>query len=198
MEFRRNVTRRLPVLALVAGALAAAPAAGQAARISHAARSCANADTPASVVGRQPMRDAVVCLINQQRTSRHLPALRATTRLDRSAQGWTNSMVSTGVFSHGTDFAARISAVGYVWTSAGENIATGFQTPRQVVSAWMASDGHCRNILDPTFADVGTGVSTHHLGQYGPSTWTQDFGLWMGHSNPSRNYGPQRGCPYRV
>ena len=198
MELHRRVVSALPVAALVACALAAAPAAGRAARTFHAGRSCANADTPAAAAGRQPMRDAVVCLINQQRTSRHLPALRASTRLDRSAQGWTNTMVTSGVFSHGTDFAARISAVGYVWTSAGENIATGFQTPRQVVSAWMASDGHCRNILDPSFADVGTGISTHHLAQYGPSTWTQDFGLSMGHSNPSRNYGPQRGCPYRV
>jgi uncharacterized protein YkwD len=107
-------------------------------------------------------------------------------------------MVTNGIFTHGTDFAARITATGYNWTSAGENIATGFQTPRQVVSAWMASPGHCRNILDPTFADVGTGVSSHRLAQYGPSTWTQDFGLWMGHSNPSGNYGPQRGCPYQV
>jgi uncharacterized protein YkwD len=187
----------MSAVALVLGALAAAPAAGQA-RVSHVRRSCANADTPAANVSRQAMRDAVVCLINQQRTGRHLPALQANTRLDRSAQGWTNTMVTTGIFSHGVDFAARVSAVGYVWTSAGENIATGFQTPRQVVSAWMASDGHCRNILDPTFADVGTGVSTHRLGQYGPSTWTQDFGLSIGHSNPSGNSGPQRGCPYRV
>jgi uncharacterized protein YkwD len=198
MEFRRRVTRRLPVIALVVGTLAAAPSAGQAARVSHVRRSCANADTPAANVARQAMRDAVVCLINQQRTGRHLPALHPNTRLDRSAQGWTNTMVTTGIFSHGVDFAARISSVGYVWTSAGENIATGFQTPREVVSAWMASDGHCRNILDPSFADVGTGVSTHPIGQYGPSTWTQDFGLWMGHSNPSGNSGPQRGCPYHA
>jgi uncharacterized protein YkwD len=195
MELRRRFIRHLPLATLVAGALAAAPAAAQAANSSHR---CANADTPAAGGSRQAMRDAVDCLINQQRTGRHLPALHGSSQLDRSAQGWTNTMVTNGIFTHGTDFAARISAVGYVWTSAGENIATGFQTPRQVVSAWMASPGHCRNILDPTFADVGTGVSTHRLAQYGPSTWTQDFGLWMGHSDPSRNYGPQRGCPYRV
>src|SRR5436305_1535596 len=195
MELRRSLIKRLPVVALVAGALAAAPAASQAASSSHR---CANADTPALSGARPAMRDAVVCLINQQRTGRHLPALHASSQLDRSAQGWTNTMVTSGAFTHGTDFAARISAVGYAWTSAGENIATGFQTPRQVVSAWMASPGHCRNILDPTFADVGTGVSTHRLAQYGASTWTQDFGLWMGHSTPSRNYAPQRGCPYRV
>lgn len=107
-------------------------------------------------------------------------------------------MVTSATFTHGSDFSARLTAVGYVWSSAGENIATGFATPRQVVRAWMGSPGHCRNILDPTFADVGTGVNSHRLGRYAPSTWTQDFGLWMGHRNPSRNYAPQRGCPYRV
>ena len=106
-------------------------------------------------------------------------------------------MIKTATFTHGTDFSARISAVGYLWSSAGENIATGFQTPRQVVTAWMGSTDHCHNILDPVYADVGTGLSTQPLAQYSPSTWTQDFGLWMGHSVRSHNYGPSRGCPYR-
>ena len=102
------------------------------------------------------------------------------------------------MFSHGLNFAGRISATGYDWSAAGENIATGFRTPREVVSGWMASTGHCQNILDPTYDNVGTGVSSRRLGRYGSSTWTQDFGLWMGHAAPSGNYGPARGCPYRI
>jgi uncharacterized protein YkwD len=158
---------------------------------------CADADTPASAASAQAMRDAVVCLINQQRQGRHLPPLSAHRDLDRSAQQWTNVMVSNGQFSHGSNFAARISAAGFVWSAAGENIATGYQTPRQVVAAWMASTDHCQNILSPTYANVGTGVSTHRLGPYGPSTWTQDFGRWIGHAAPSQNRGPAGGCPYR-
>jgi uncharacterized protein YkwD len=144
------------------------------------------------------MRGAVLCLINQQRTTRGLPALHSSGRLDRSAQLWTNIMVTTASLTHGINFAARITAVGYLWTSAGENIATGYRTPRDVVKAWMASRDHCFNILDPSYADVGTGLNTHPLGQYGPATWTQDFGLWLGHAAPSHDYGPQRGCPYRI
>jgi uncharacterized protein YkwD len=139
-----------------------------------------------------------VCLVNQQRAARRLPALRASRRLDSSAQLWTNTMVRTANFTHGPDFSSRIDATGYFWSMAGENIATGFATPREVVSGWMASLDHCQNILNPTFGDVGTGVNSQALGQYGPSTWTQDFGLWMGHRAPSHNFGPQRGCPYRV
>lgn len=189
----------LLVAALIAIAPAAAPAANAGrARAQRSPRKCANADTAASAASKQAIRTAVVCLINQQRTAHHLPPLSANPLLDHSAQHWTNVMVNTGQFTHGASFSARITAVGFDWSSTGENIATGYQTPRQVVTAWMASTDHCQNILDPSYANVGTGVSTHTLGRYGPSTWTQDFGLWMGHHAPSSNYAPAHGCPYRA
>jgi uncharacterized protein YkwD len=144
------------------------------------------------------MRASVVCLVNQQRSFHRLPALHASALLDRSAQGWTDAMVRTRLFSHGRDFSLRISAAGFAWSAAGENIATGFATPRQVVAGWMASTGHCQNILSPSFSDVGTGLSTRRLGPYSPSTWTQDFGLRMGRRPASHNGGPARGCPYRI
>jgi uncharacterized protein YkwD len=167
-------------------------------RRARAASTCTNENAVVGRVSARALRMAVVCLINQQRTSRHLPALRASLLLDRSAQNWTNAMVSSDVFSHGTNFASRISAAGYVWRSAGENIATGFQTPRSVVNAWMASTGHCQNILNPTYGNVGTGVSRRPVAGWasGDGTWTQDFALSMFKSPPSANWGPADGCPY--
>lgn len=107
-------------------------------------------------------------------------------------------MVTRDKFTHGTDFAARISAVGFDWASAGENIATGYPTPDTVVAAWMASLGHCRNILSPQFTFVGTGIVLHGIQPLhsGLATWTQDFGLPIGWRAPSRNFGPANGCPY--
>jgi uncharacterized protein YkwD len=197
--------RRAPI-ALV-GVLAAAVAASPATAKSHhhrrhrvhATRACANANAAVGAVSRPATKAAVVCLINKQRTDRGLPALHESGLLDRSAQGWTNTMVATGAFTHGANFAGRISAVGFQWSSAGENIATGFLTPRAVVAGWMASTGHCQNILNPTYSDVGTGVSARPVGHFaGGATWTQDFGLWMGHNAPSGNYGPANGCPYHA
>jgi uncharacterized protein YkwD len=161
---------------------------------------CADANAPATHTSKQALRTAVVCLINRQRALHHLPSLGAQPRLDRSAQAWTNTMVATGQFTHGLNFAARISAAGFQWSSAGENIATGYRTPRQAVTAWMASTGHCENILNPSFANVGTGVIAHPVGHFarGPATWTQDFGLWMGHQAPSGDTGPASGCPYHI
>jgi threonine dehydrogenase-like Zn-dependent dehydrogenase len=91
--------------------------------------------------------------------------------------------------ARGAGTVVAMSAAGFHWSFAGENIATGFSTPAQVVRGWMASTGHCQNILNPSFADVGTGVTPHPVSGFasGPSTWTQDFGLWMGHGAPSHD-----------
>jgi uncharacterized protein YkwD len=162
------------------------------------ARGCADAHASIRHATRADLQRSVVCVINEQRHARGLPGLRESSRLNRSAQGWTNVMVTHRDFSHGADFAARISAVGFNWSNVGENIATGYATPSSVVKAWMASTGHCQNILNPIYRDVGTGVSGNSIAGYSTlaGTWTQDFGLLMGQHAASGNWGPAEGCPY--
>jgi uncharacterized protein YkwD len=162
------------------------------------ARGCAAAHATIAHASRAQLQRAVVCLINHQRHARGLPRLRENQRLNRSAQGWTDVMVTHRDFSHGADFAARISAVGFDWSNVGENIATGYSTPARVVTAWMASKGHCQNILNPQYRDVGTGVSDRSIAGYSSlaGTWTQDFALLMGQHAPSANWAPAEGCPY--
>lgn len=161
-------------------------------------RGCAAVHATIAHASRAELQRAVVCLINQERRSRGLPGLRENPRLNRSAQGWTNVMVTHRDFSHGADFAARISAVGFDWSNVGENIATGYGTPTGVVKAWMASKGHCQNILNPVYRDVGTGVSDNSISGSSTlaGTWTQDFGLLMGQHAASGNWAPAEGCPY--
>jgi hypothetical protein len=62
----------------------------------------------------------------------------------------------------------------------------------------MGSTGHCQNILSSSFADVGTGIRARPVRGFasGPATWTQDFGLPMGHHAPSGKTGAAAGCPY--
>jgi uncharacterized protein YkwD len=183
--------------ASIATLLATATATAVAAAPANAATGCENANRSAASAPAAEMRAAVVCLVDRERAARQLPLLHADARLDRSAQRWSDAMVSGHMFTHGTNFAARISAAGFKWAAAGENIATGYRTPRQVVSGWMASAGHCENILNPTYRSVGTGVNRHPVAGYasGPATWTQDFGLAIGTRAPSHNWAPARGCP---
>lgn len=182
---------------LLAAAVLAAPTSAPAAAAHIASGNCANRHTPATRMSAHAMRTAVVCLVNRERRHHGLPPVRESRRLDRSAQGWSNRMVRAASFTHG-DFTSRLVAVGYRWSAAGENIASGFRDPWGVVRGWMGSPDHCRIILGPQYADLGVGVNTRRLGSYGPSTWTQDFGLWKGHHAPSHNFGPQGGCPYPI
>jgi len=61
---------------------------------------------------------------------------------------------------------------GISYTTAGENIAAGQTTPEEVVQAWMNSEGHRANILNPNYTAIGVGYVKG--GSYG-SYWTQDF-----------------------
>jgi uncharacterized protein YkwD len=186
--------RAMRQFAAIAATFALTLIAFTSAAVAHAR--CAFAHTAIHSASRSQLRRAVVCLVNKERSARHLPTVVDNLRLDRSAQGWTNEMVAHRDFTHGTDFSSRISAVGFNWSNVGENIAAGFQTPAAVVRAWMRSTGHCQNILSPVYRMVGTGVSGGAPGAHENGTWTQDFGLWMGQQPASANYGPASGCPY--
>ena len=66
----------------------------------------------------------------------------------------------------------RITETGYQWGTAGENIAAGQQSAKEVVAGWMASDGHCSNIMGPDFTEIGVGFVQG--GDFG-TLWTQVF-----------------------
>ncbi len=134
--------RLLAVLVTIAALAGVAPPA----LAGKPQRSCANARLLVTEANRSTAKAAIVCLINLERTSRGLPALRVSVRLDRSAQHWSLSMVADNDFSHGADFGARIRMFGFDWSAAGENIATGYPTAAAILTGWMASLGHCQKL----------------------------------------------------
>jgi uncharacterized protein YkwD len=69
--------------------------------------------------------------------------------------------------------ADRVRAVGYREKLVGENIAFGPRTAEEVVQGWLDSPGHCENIMDPRFAEMGIAYAAGHLkrGLY----WVQVF-----------------------
>lgn len=68
---------------------------------------------------------------------------------------------------------ARIAKAGYgKWSTWGENIAWGQVTPAAAVAWWIDSDGHCANIMNPSFKHLGVGY--YPGGPYG-TLWTQAF-----------------------
>ena len=163
---------------------------------------CAIADTPVTSLSRSDAREAILCITNAERNVRGLPSVRSDMRLMIAAQRHTSDMVRRHYFDHtspsGTDPGTRITAAGYLWTSYGENIAAGYDTPRSVMEGWMASEGHCHNILAPGVTELGVGVARAAASLPGGmvGTWTQDFGLPRGGSPKSNNSGPQNNCPF--
>ncbi|MFJ7022242.1 sigma-70 family RNA polymerase sigma factor [Streptomyces sp. NPDC101117] len=118
----------------------------------------------------------VVALVNKERATAGCGPLAEDSLLDKSAQRHSEDMAARGFFDHtnpdGADPGQRITAAGYRWSTYGENIAMGQQTPEAVMKSWMNSPGHRANILNCSFKDIGIGV---HEGPGGP-WWTQNFG----------------------
>ncbi|MFE1314691.1 sigma-70 family RNA polymerase sigma factor [Streptomyces sp. NPDC058755] len=118
----------------------------------------------------------VVALVNKERAAAGCGPLTENAQLEKAAQAHSDDMAARNFFDHtnpdGADPGQRITAAGYRWSTYGENIAKGQQTPQSVMDSWMNSPGHRANILNCSFKEIGVGV---HKGSGGP-WWTQDFG----------------------
>jgi uncharacterized protein YkwD len=108
-------------------------------------------------------------------------------QLREAARLHSQDMGERDYFSHdspdgpnGDDLLERVEAAGYTnWSFIGENIAAGQDSPDDIMDGWMDSPGHCSNIMNPDFTQIGIGyaqVSSSSLIHY----WTQDFGTPMG------------------
>ena len=105
------------------------------------------------------------------------PPLVWNNNLQKSAYGHAKDMDNKHYFSHdskdGRNMEDRIVAAGYIFNgyksfNIGENIAEGQQSIAQVMDDWYKSEGHCQNLMNPKFKEVG-------VSQYN-DYWVQDFG----------------------
>lgn len=120
----------------------------------------------------------LLSLINAERQKVGAPPLRINVKLTQSALGHSQDMASKNFFSHtgsnGSEFSARISAKGYNWSAASENIAAGQSTPAAVIQTWLNSPPHKQNMLNPQYTEVGFGYAYNSQSTY-KTYWTADF-----------------------
>jgi uncharacterized protein YkwD len=71
----------------------------------------------------------------------------------------------------------RIESYGYDWSFIGENIGAGtlMDSADEMVKGWLASDGHCANLMNSDFKEVGMAMIKKENAKY-THYWTQDFG----------------------
>ena len=137
-----------------------------------------------SYSGNAGFENQVVDLINQERQSRGLAALSHNSSLRSAARRHSQDMACNDHFSHtGTDgstLASRLSAAGYSYSWAAENIAAGHNqgfSPQTVVDLWMGSAGHKKNILSEKARHIGVGFRYVDGGSSSlDAYYTADFG----------------------
>ncbi|MFJ7335910.1 CAP domain-containing protein [Streptomyces sp. NPDC101116] len=121
------------------------------------------------------MRRSIVLLVNAERRKAGCGAVKQHAKLNSAAQRHSDDMRARGFFDHvspgGRGPGQRITAAGYRWSTYGENIARGQASAGPVMSSWMSSSGHRRNILNCHVKEIGIGISR---GVGGP-WWTQVF-----------------------
>ena len=149
--------------------------------------SCSKSDDPA--IAPLPTNEIIyginkanmLSLINGYRTAgcqcgtESMPAvakLAWNDKLGKSASKHSTDMATKNYFSHtsqdGRTMADRVNSEGYTWTVLGENIALGQTSEKQVMESWINSPGHCKNIMNARFTEVGFGREKNY--------WTQNFG----------------------
>ena len=115
----------------------------------------------------------VLSLVNAERAKAKLPPLTLSPTVTRAAQRRAQEIVRS--FSHtrpnGSSFSSALSEAGAAYRGAGENIAFGQSTPREVMRAWMTSPGHRANILSRNFTTIGIGYTVVN----GTPYWAQLF-----------------------
>ncbi len=98
--------------------------------------------------------------------------------LERSAYGHAQDMYRRRYFAHtslsGKTIKNRLEEAGYTLSGMrtyafGENIAAGQKSIDQVMTSWLKSEGHCKNIMSQNFKEIGVAESNLY--------WVQDFGM---------------------
>lgn len=122
------------------------------------------------------VQNEILSLVNAERSNLGLNPLKLNWELSRVAKAKSEDMAHEGYFSHtsptyGTPFE-MMKHFGITYRTAGENIAAGQKTSREVMQAWMNSKGHRENILNPKYTELGVGQASG--GSYGVY-WTQMF-----------------------
>jgi len=122
----------------------------------------------------------VVSMTNSERAKAGLGTLSVNGALTSAATAKANDMFAKGYFAHTSpdgrtpwDF---IAGSGYDYVYAGENLAIGYSSASELMSAWMNSPTHRDNILSSKFREIGIAVVS---GQYDGAETTivvQEFG----------------------
>lgn len=115
-------------------------------------------------------------MVNAERAHAGLAPVAVVGVLNSVAEGHATDQAKNQKMSHsesnGSNAGDRMTAQGFAWSSWAENVAAGQVDCASVIGAWMGSDGHRANILNPAMNSIGVGAVT---GANGVNYWTMDL-----------------------
>jgi len=117
--------------------------------------------TPAPQSGLTADQQSLLNMVNKARADAGAGPLKTDATLMKVAQLKAKDMVDLGYFDHqsptyGSPFD-MMRQFGVTFKTAGENIA-GNNTVKGAFDLWMGSEGHRKNILNPSFNYTGIGI----------------------------------------
>lgn len=168
------------------GASAPAPAASAAGSTPTAApfttmvSTCGLPDFVATALARINERRAAGATCGAQGTFPAVGAVAWEERLAVAADGHSRDMVGANFFSHtgtlGSTLTSRVNATSYAWGALGENLAAGTLGIPATIDGWMASPGHCANLMGAAFVDVGLACVPGNANTVYRTYWTMTLG----------------------
>lgn len=143
-----------------------APVGNQVQQPAAAPANQANKQVDASAFAKK-----VAELVNQERAKAGLSPLKMDAALSNVALAKAADMSNNNYFDHtsptyGSPFD-MMKQYGISYNTAGENIAMGQRSPEEVMTQWMNSEGHRKNIMNPSFTTIGVGYTNGY--------WVQEF-----------------------
>ena len=87
------------------------------------------------------------------------PPLERSALLDQAAQTHADDMARNSFLAHtgsdGSNPGDRVSGAGYEWRVVAENVASGQTSADDIAATWLASAGHCANLMDAKYSETG-------------------------------------------
>ena len=141
-----------------------------------AASNCPSADSLPEELSVDDYATSLMCVVNETRREWGRPGFTPQRNLRRAADWQADDMVAREYFSHtasdGDTLSDRLEQANFIPSSgrwrAGENLAAGTGpqgSPAAIVSGWMNSRDHRRNLLDYGYTLAGIGVARGWPGQ---------------------------------
>ncbi len=104
--------------------------------------------------------------------------LKQAAALDRAALAHAQDMAARSDLGHkapdGSMPSDRATRAGYAWVAIAENVAAGQTSAEEVVNTWLASPGHCANLMNPRYSETGVAYAVNPASDMG-IYWAQVY-----------------------